>query len=280
MTHVRTLKITNAAGRVWDCMRPDGFMYQPEGFGIGKDNEYIRSGIAYEKIEDVSAQKQIAFKMVFKDYSVYKEFAEFARRTPLVLGYMPIDTWAYLDGEITSLEKAEIDPELHRLSCDGTFTATSKWYIPTVAKRTADEVANPKKYTYSYDYQYMEAQNGVINIENDSAEDSPAIITIMGPITDPVWNMIVNDRIVMSGALTRTIPAGNKVVINSKDGALSVEEQKISNGAFVRNLYQYTDFSRETFLLFPPGHSVLSVTGTASTAIEAWVEVEEIYETI
>jgi hypothetical protein len=278
--HVRALKITNAAGAEWDCMRPDGFMYTPEGFGIGKDNEYMRSGIVYEKIEDVSAQKQIGFQMVFKNYEVYKAFAAFASRAPLVLAYMPLDEWAYIDGEITSLEKAEIDPEYRRLICRGTFTATSKWYIPKTARRTSEEVENPKRYTYSYDYQYMDAASGVIRIENESAEASPASIHIMGPITDPVWNLIVNDQIIQSGALTYDVPSGRKVVINSKDGALSVELQRVSDGAFVRNLYQYTDFSRETFLLFPPGGSVLTVTGTASSTIEAWVELEEIYESI
>ena len=280
MTRVRTLKLINANGAEWDLMRHDGFMYEPSGFGIGKDNDYLRSGMAYELIERVSEQKQISFRMVFRSYAVYKAFAEFVAATPLKLAYRPMETWAYLDGEITNLEKSEIDPEYRRLICSGTFTATSKWYIPKTVRKTSEEVENPKRYTYSYDYKYMEAQNGVIRIFNDSAEDSPALITIMGPISNPTWRLQVNNEVVQSGAVLADIPAGDKVVINSKDGALAVEEQTIATGSFVQNLYQKTDFSLETFILFPPGASVLVVPGTAAATVEAWVELEEIYETV
>lgn len=277
---VRKVKLINADGAEWDLMRNDGFAFEPSGFGIDKDNEYLPTGSAYALIEDLSAQKKIAFTMVFESYTVYKQFALFVAKTPMKLAYMPIDKWAYIDGSITNLEKSEIDKGTHKLLCDGTFTATSKWYIPDIARRTAEEVENPKRYTYSYNYQYMDAASGVIQIENDSSEASPASIHIMGAVTNPVWSLIVNEQVVQSGALTATIAAGRKVVINSKDGELEVAEYRTSNGSFVRNLYQYTDFSKETFILFPPGSSKLVVTGESSSTIEAWVEMQEIYETI
>lgn len=276
---VRKFKLINSEGAEWDLMRNDGFLYTPEGLGISQDNEYLRVGTTYELIQRLSAQKTINFQMIFSSYAVYREFSRFIVYAPLKLAYMPINEWAYLDGDITALDKGEFNPNTRKLECPGTFTATSLWYIPRAARRTADDVENPKRYDYGYDYTYADAINGYINVVNDSNEDAPAIISIMGPITNPSWYVSVNNDVIASGSVTATIPEGDKLVINSKDGALECSEYTTGN-EYVRNLYQFTDFSRETFVLFPPGNSVLFISGTSEDPIEAWVQIEEVHDTI
>lgn len=276
---VRKFKLINSEGAEWDLMRKDGFLYEPEGLGINQDNEYMRIGSTYELVQSLAAQKAVNFTMVFASYSVYREFARFIIYTPLKLAYMPLNEWAYIDGDITALSKTEINPNTRRLECAGVFTATSLWYIPRAARKTAEDVENPKRYDYGYDYQYADAINGYIAVVNDSNEDAPATISIMGPITDPAWYVSVNNNVVSSGSVTATIPEGDKLVINSKDGALEVAEYTTDN-VMVRNLYQATDFSRETFVLFPPGNSVLFISGTSEDPIEAWVQIEEVHDTV
>lgn len=276
---VRKFKLINSEGAEWDLMRKDGFLYEPEGLGINQDNEYMRIGSTYELVQSLAAQKAVNFTMVFASYSVYREFARFIIYAPLKLAYMPLNEWAYIDGDITALSKTEINPNTRRLECAAVFTATSLWYIPRAARKTAEDVENPKRYDYGYDYQYADAINGYIAVVNDSNENAPATISIMGPITDPAWYVSVNNNVVSSGSVTATIPEGDKLVINSKDGALEVSEYTTDN-VMVRNLYQATDFSRETFVLFPPGNSVLFISGTSEDPIEAWVQIEEVHDTI
>lgn len=277
--NVRKFKLINSEGAEWDLMRKDGFLYEPEGLGISQDNQYLRVGSTYELIQRLSAQKTFNFKMVFASYAVYREFSRFIIYAPLKLAYMPLNEWAYADGEITTLSKTEINPATRRLECSATFTATSLWYIPRAARRTSDDVENPKRYDYGYDYTYADAINGYISVFNDSNEDAPATISIMGPITDPSWYVSVNNNVVASGSVTAVVPAGNKVVVNSKDGQLEITEYTVAN-EFVRNLYQFTDFTRETFVTFPPGNSVLFISGTSEDPIEAWVQIEEVHDTI
>lgn len=276
---VRKFKLINSEGAEWDLMRNDGFLYAPEGLGISQDNEYLRVGTTYELIQRLSAQKTINFQMIFSSYAVYREFSRFIVYAPLKLAYMPINEWAYIDGDITALDKGEFNPNTRKLECPGTFTATSLWYIPRAARRTADDVENPKRYDYGYDYTYADAINGYINVVNDSNEDAPAIVSIMGPITNPSWYVSVNNDVIASGSVTATIPEGDKLVVNSKDGKLECSEYTTGN-EYVRNLYQFTDFSRETFVLFPPGNSVLFISGTSEDPIEAWVQIEEVHDTI
>jgi hypothetical protein len=260
-------------------MRKDGFLYAPDGLGINQENEYMRIGSTYELIQRLSAQKAFNFTMVFSGYDVYREFSRFIIYAPLKLAYMPLNEWAYADGDITVLEKSEINHESRRLECDAVFTATSLWYIPRAARRTSPDVESPKRYDYTYDYTYADAINGYIAVVNDSNEDAPATISIMGPVVNPSWYVSVNNEVVASGAITATVPRGNKIVINSKDGYLEVAEYTAEN-VFVRNLYQFTDFSRETFVLFPPGNSVLFISGSSDDPIEAWVQIEEVHDTI
>lgn len=277
---VRKFKLINANGAEWDLMRKDAFLYQPDGLGIGKENEYMRIGSTYELVQRLSAQKQISFVMVFKDYAVYRAFADFCVPTPLKLAYNPGSEWTYIDGEMTNLEKSEIGADTGRLECSATFTATSLWYIPRDARKTSPDVDSPKRYNYGYDYTYADELNGYIRVTNNASEDSPAVISIMGAISNPSWYVSVNNDVVASGSVAADIPAENKLVINSKDGHLEVAEYVAATNEFVRNLYQATDFSRETFVMFPPGNSVLFISGTNQGDITAWVEIEEIHETV
>lgn len=277
---VRKFKLINANGAEWDLMRKDGFLYQPEGLGVAKENEYMRIGSTYELVQRLSAQKQISFVMIFASYAVYRSFTDFCVFTPLKLAYNPGPEWAYIDGELTNLGKTEISPDSGRLECDGTFTATSLWYIPRAARKTSPDVDSPKRYNYTYDYTYADELNGYIRVTNNASEDSPAVISIMGAINNPSWYVSVNNDVIASGSVAADIPAENKLVINSKDGHLEVAEYVAATNEFVKNHYQDTDFSRETFVLFPPGNSVLFISGTNQGDINAWVEVEEIHETV
>lgn len=276
---MRKFKLINANGEEFDLMRKDAFFHAPEGLGIGKKYEFMRSGTAYEPTELYSAQKTVSGEIVFSSYETYNEFIRFIAYTPLQLAYMPLKEWAYLDGYIVVLDKPEISENTNRLICAIEYLGTSLWYIPREAEKTGQSVENAKLYNYTYDYQYADALNGVLRITNLSSEESPVKISIFGPIENPTWVISINNVTQASGAMTGTIPDGNKLVINSKDGELEVCEYDTQNN-FVANRYQDCDFNRETFLYAPSGTSTVVISGIHEGVITAWVEVEEINETI
>ena len=280
---VRQFKLINSTGLEWDLMRHDSFLADPAGLGLAKENEYMPIGSTYELTKNNPAQKTPAFRMIFKNYEIFRKFSDFIAYTPLKLAYLPAYSsaeWAYLDGSFSFLDKTEIDGDLKRLACDCTFEATSMWYIPRPARKTADDVESPKKYPYKYDYQYADELNGYIRVFNGASESSSALISILGPITNPSWYVSVNNDVLASGSVEVNIPEGNKMIVNSKDGHLEVAEYNASTNAFIRNLYQFTDFDRETFVRFPPGNSVLFIAGTNEGSINAWVEIEEVHDTL
>ena len=277
---VRKFKLMNAIGSTFDLMRRDAFFYTPDGLGFSMDSEFMQIGNTYQLIDTESSQKVITGVMVFQNYAVYQEFAKFISYTPLKLCYMPLTEWANLDCIVSNLGKAEIDHTDNRLKCNIDFTGTSKWYIPRTARRSGVEVANSKKYTYTYDYVYADAINGIIDITNNSTEESPTIITIMGDITDPAWALIVNNKVIQSGSVSGNIPEGHKLIISSKDNDLQIAEYVADTNEFVANRYQDSDFTLQNFIYVPVGTSTLRISGNVSQSIDAWVEIEEIHETV
>lgn len=277
---VRKFKLINSKGNEFDLMRKDAFFYTPDGLGFRLDSEFMQLGNSYQLIDTESAQKTVTGVMVFKDYAVYHEFASFIAFSPFSLAYMPLNEWAYLDCIISNLGKAEIDHADNRLKCNIDFTGTSKWYIPRTAQRTGVEVVDAKRYNYSYNYTYADAINGIINIVNNSSEESPTILTIMGDITDPAWSLIVNGRVIQSGMVSGNIPSGHKLIVNSKDNSLEIGEYDAITNEFVANRYQDSDFTLQNFIYVPVGASTLRVAGNVQQTIDAWLEIEELHETV
>lgn len=277
---MRRFKLINSRGAEFDLMSKSAFFHVPDGLGFSMSSEYMRIGASYQLISTNAEQKVVSGTMVFADYATYSDFAQFIVYTPLRLAYKPGTEWAYLDCDVSRLDKSEISNTNGRLNCNIDFTASSKWYIPRLARRTAVDIVDAKRYSYSYNYTYAEAINGIINIDNASSEESPTIISIMGTITNPTWVLVVNNQVVQSGSVNATIPAGNKLIINSKDNALEIAEYVANSNTFVRNLYQASNFTLDNFIYVPPGRSTLRISGEVSGAIDAWIEIEEIHETV
>lgn len=276
---VRQFKLINSRGAEFNLMRRDALFYIPDGLGFSMDSEYMQIGNSYQLIDTEASQKIVSGVMVFDGYKQYDEFVSFIGHTPLKLLYKPLLEWAYLDCSVTNLGKGEIDYQDRKLKCNIDFTGTSKWYIPRKVEHTSPEVANGKRYTYTYDYQYADTLNGLIYITNNSSEDSPSIISIFGQIVNPTWSLIVNNKVVQSGQVQGTIEEGNKLVICSKDNSLEIAEYT-QQGEFVRNRYQDSDPTRENFIYIPSGNSTLLISSDVATEVEAYIEVEEIHETI
>ena len=90
----------------------------------------------------------------------------------------------------------------------------------------------------------------------------------------------MNNKTVQSGSVSGNIPNGHKLVINAKDNELEIGEYVVSTNAFVANRYQDSDFTKDNFIYAPVGSSTLRISGSVSQTIDAYVEIEEIHETV
>ena len=65
------------------------------------------------------------------------------------------------------------------------------------------------------------AGGGWITAENEGTADTPCVLTIEGPVTDPRVVLIAEDGTQKTVDLTLTVPGGSRVVIDSHDGTVT-----------------------------------------------------------
>ena len=189
---------------------------------------------------------------------------------PLILCYKPTTKWFYIKCDIQSLGKGE---RKNSLICPVTFTCLSTWYEEATVRKTTAALGG-KAYPYSYSYVYRDATMGAVTILNNGLE-SPCRIHIFGQAINPSWTLVGG----ADGKINYTIPRGNKLVIDSSPSSLEISEYTTQN-VFIKNLYQYSDFSTARFITIPKGEQTISFSHDGITMLEAYVEVKLLAETV
>lgn len=279
---MRQFKLINKNGAEFDLMREDAFFAYPEGLGIEMDNTYVQIGDTYDLILEKSKQKEVSGNIYFKSYEAYSEFVKFISAKPLILCYKPLDEWYMMECTVTSLTKQEISVSTGYVHSSVTFTGHNKWYAPKVYSNMYTGKVNPKEYGYDFNYTYVDSINGRFEITNDSTEESPTILTILGAAHSPFWELYKNGVKIRSGKFRNqvNIAEGNKLVINSTDGGRRIAEFTIQN-ELVKDLYQDIDFDTNRYLMIPPGKYVLLVSDEdPATSLSVQLEVYEYYDTV
>lgn len=276
---VRQFRLINANGDELDLMARTHFFHSPSGLGYGYEYTTQTAGYDFLTTDSLLSQKTVSGEVVFlgaKPYQDYQDFVSFCAKTPLKLAYMPDNTWYYLNVQVQTLQKTEITTGL---ICPVDFLAFGTWYKQTVVTQSEMDASAGKVYDYTYNYTYAETAVGTAVIVNSG--DLPAYVKlhIMGPCVNPTWALEHNGEVVARGAVTASIDTGNKLVVDSAPATLEIAEYT-TNNAYVRNLYQSSDFSTARFMLAPVGESTLTFSNSGSADINAYVEVSALAESV
>lgn len=279
---MRKFKLINGNGAEFDLNSPIAFFQNPDGLGAAKNIQSVQSGYDFIKTKDEPAQKNITGEIAFKKataYEKYQEFSDFCTAEPLVLCYMPISKWYYIDIELQSIGKSEIGMESRRLICPVSFLALGTWYDAQKSYEIQLSDAEGKKYTYTYPYTYLETAAGSVEINNTGKIESPCILHIFGEVVNPSWSLIKDGISVMTGGVDATISAGNKLVVNASPKDMQIAEYT-ADGVFVQDRYQDSDFSKTRFIYAPVGRSTVVFSHEGSGVINAVVEVKQLANTV
>ena len=271
---MRKFKIINADGLEFDLMRKDAFFNLPTGLGFSISDESFSTGFGWIETESELEQGVISGEMVILNYSVYSEFSKFCAKEPLVFCYAPAGSWFFRDCKISKLDKGDIDEKTHRLVCPIDLLCYSVWYDNKWVFKATTAENDGKTYNYKYPYVYSETTAGAVTLLNTGAIQSPCRIHVQGVVVNPKWALTVNGVVTQRGEINITIPNGNKLLVDSTAQSMEIAEYT-HNNEFVRNLYQYSDFSTSRFIFAPPGTSVLSFSHEGINEIQVYVEVKE-----
>lgn len=267
---IRQFNLTNANGQVFDLMRQDAFLYNPDGLGWGVDDTIMAVGESYVVTNTEPEKPAPSGQMNFAGYAQYNEFLAFVQVGGLTLGYNTLGNWIYLDVSLT-ISKSEIDEKTMRLLCDVDFTARSGWYKKVVAYQAQGSGAG-KTYSYTYPYTYTSSAAGSVDIPNGNLPSYPKI-TIFGPVTNPFWALYQSGNRLETGRVNVTIPDGHKLVIDCHPATMEIAEYT-NIGEFVANRYADSDFTTARLFMLPAGPCSVVFTQDGTGVVDAFVEVK------
>ena len=250
--------LINASGDTLDIVLARRHAFDVSGMGYERNTEYIQAGSRFIPLDNRYAQGKIGGSMRFKPLTAYTDYYALVRFTdnaPLTLRYTNSNGVYYRDVVMSTVERGELLTSDDRVI---TFelTALGLWYRIATAINDG-EVTNGKIYPYTYQYTYGE-QSGVVRIQSDSYEDSPAKLTIFGPVVNPAWRHIVNGHVIATGAVNASVPADMKLVIDATVTPYRIETERLNN-EFVTDYYGSSDFSTERFIILRHGLNVITV---------------------
>lgn len=273
---VRQFKMINGNGAEFDLTRPGYLLWQPEGLGWGVTPEVTPVGTTYIVTGNELERPRPSGSIVFSSYKNYQEFLSFLQVGGLVLCYRPINTWYYLSCTVI-IGKSEIEPETNKLICPVNFEGTSQWYENLVSMAlTFEQPEEAKAYGetgYSYEYVYGDAVTGSVMIQNGSLS-SYFKLTIMGPVSNPVYVLYQDGKQLHKGIINVTVVAGRKLVIDTNPAAMEIAEYS-TNNQYIAGRYGNSDFETERFFALPPGISQLQVNDDNGPVTSAFVEVRK-----
>ena len=279
-TRYRQFRLVNAAGEEYDLCDLSHAFYSPDGLGFKRDISSVRVGSAYVQVESNLSQQTIRGEMRFRSYELYSTFKEFISAGGLILKYQPkgFTAWYYRDVEVERLDKSEIDRAAHRLICPIDFLCLSQWYEPANAKRTIDLTGENTVFPLVFPWVFSDAEKNELLLVNDRVNHAPCKITICGPCVNPAWTLKQDSETVMTGAMTLSIAAGEKLVIDANIGGMGIT--KITTAGAEVDVYQYSNFNTARFVWAPPGESRLKFTHSTTAALDVTVEVRQVSDTV
>lgn len=267
---VRNFKLKNATGAERDLTRPGYLLWQPQGLGWGVDVEVMTVGNTFVVTDEQEKRPNPSGTMVFKGYAEYTDFLEFVQVGGLSLGYRPLstDNWRWLDC-VLQIDKSEIDHTNQRLLCPVTFNATSHWYEIMQALTPQGEIddnamiyLDNEYHGYAYPYDYEDSNAGGIAI-NNGVLPSYFRLTFIGPVTNPVYTLYVNQKPVHRGRIVCNVLADHRLVIDTRPGHAEINDYN-ADGTLYIGRYGNSDFTTERFFQIPGGVSAMMVTAESS----------------
>lgn len=302
---MRHFKLVNNAGHIFDITTKEALFYEISGLGFEEDNVFSRIGPVWWLSNTQYKQATVKGKILFTfengadPYDTFQKFVQFISFPPLTLLYNPFgpvkstlckdsedeENAYYRTVRVSKLEKSELT-ELGVLDENIEFTAYTPWYRKQYESIDAtppddgsadtgwiwgDGESNPP-----LTFEPASSQGATrakfrwepprfLNFSARASDNSPAILTIHGPVINPRWihTLVLENglrtQVLCTGSFTRDVELslGDKLVIDGTPSAYSIVLYH-ANGT-TSDLYPYRNFEETCFINLRPGDNRISV---------------------
>lgn len=309
-TDVRLFYLLNKDNVTYHLTSTNALLTEPKGLGFKRENGYRRVGNHFTLVTKAPTQTTFEGTVLLTPpnaYVKYRDFIKFCLKEPLQLVYRPFDkldlynakgkfeeahsvsygpgaayTYATVNEPfryrknvyIEEIEKEELT-KYGALEVKIKFTPTTPWY---------------SEYIYGVDpsLNVSSSNPNTVLIDCDAQIDSPCQICIRGPATNPTWahyNYVNGNSVTAETGKVFTILESNQwLLIDNRYSAETVQYRYIricnSSGAWIGNIQNLSDFSRERWVNFTPGLNRISVWADSGSPTIQWINVRRFYESV
>jgi len=277
---MRQFTLINNKGQTWDLGSDSSYMTEPKGLGMERKISSEKAGPFWIPTENYFKQKSIEGTIILGSYEIYLDFSKFVQHTPIKLIYRAA-TEATILVDVEKMEKSELQSGI--LQCKITFLNRGLYFI-TKRVESMESEGTGKTYPYTYPYTYKDVTQSTVEIESDSAVESPAILTIFGPCTNPGWYHYIDGVLKTTGKIGRTdaicsIQEGEKIVVDTSQIPWSIKKYDLLNN-FLLDVYQSSDWTTDRFIMLEYGKNKISVTQESEGKLKIVLEGHIFYETV
>lgn len=170
----------------------DIFLWEPGGLGFDDAAAYEPSGNYFVRTDYKAVQQPITGTLIFMPGEQYDNYFDFMNwiyaAKELKLAYKPAAQWYFIDVDLTSAEKSEIN-ELNLLEIPVKLLPKTPWYLEQQLKVyiNGELSDNVKRYAYAYPYRYSNTNKaGAVSFTLDAQLPSGFYLTIDGAAFNPV----------------------------------------------------------------------------------------------
>ena len=286
---MRRFQLVNENGQVYQLINDSSkaFLWQPSGLGFQVDKEYMESDGFFFEMNSAVGQVAKQGTLVFYGSDPYTEYTTFmnfiSRSKSLRLAYAPKQNWYYVDIDIESVQKSEIELD-GTLQCSISMLPKTPLYLPYEMNidLSGDLGESIKQYDYKYNYVYSNtAVAGEIEFEIPAQMNSGLEMTIYGEISAPVVTFYVGNEIIGRVDLSAISIQGGEYVKYSSI--------PLSAGIYLYSDGTETDITEQiglsasipTFFLLPPYTTIKAVMNADTiTGTSASLKVYEYFKSV
>lgn len=304
---MRYFKLENSDGEVLDITTTTILFHDIGGIGFEEENDFVAIGRVWKLYRSDYRQGPVTGKLCFNGneektpYTLYREFASFMDKTPLILKYYPngLNTTEYKKRvRVSKIEKTELTT-YGVLDCPIEFMPYTPWYktvedkiIPGDEETAYDgwiwdrgnKWRDSEEVDYStYHYKFGGETRRTIRFNSDINGEGPVKLTIYGPLVNPSWVHYVDGVLESTGSLVENasvvIGSDDVLIIDNTNGAYELIVRDLITG-LERNIYQYRDFNKDCFFTLRQGLNEIVVNTDNNDPIRIEAEGHIYYATV
>lgn len=196
----------------------------------------------------IQAKQNISFRMIQNGYAESNSFDLWLLshiNDTLALEYDDTNKIRYIEGKVVKKVKTELD-KAGKLETTITFQPLSPFFIRKLNVITIKKSSEGKCYPYKYNYCYGVSIYSNNEIENKYFQDIPLIITLYGPLTNPVVTLVDEDSVVYNEVRFDNfyLKKGEKLIINGAKKKIYFD----SGNGIMQDYYEYINGAYDSYL--------------------------------